>query len=306
MDEFPPLSPALSGRRIPFNGLSCYAAGSGAPLLLIHSVNAAASAAEMRPLYEHYRHRRSVFALDLPGFGFSDRSNRRYTPRLMTDALHSTVLMIRRICGAQPIDAVALSLGCEFLARAAWEAPAPFGRLGFISPTGLDDHTERRAPAGRTREIPLLHALLRQRLWAQSLYDRLTRPKTIRHYLERSFGGSDIDEPMAAYAVATARQPGARHAPLAFIAGRLFSADIHTVYDGLAQPVWLSHGDRGDFTDYQALPLVPATRRWKRTVFRTGALPHVQASREFCALCDEFLLDRRPDPARLDVLASMR
>lgn len=297
MDNTLTLPPALSGQRIPFNGLSCYAAGHGAPLLLVHSVNAAASAAEMRPLYEHHRQRRTVFALDLPGFGFSDRSDRDYTPRLMTDALHRAVRLIRRICGAQPVDAIALSLGCEFLARAAYEAPAHFRRLGFISPTGLDDHHVRREPEGRTREIRGLHALLRQRLWAQALYNRLTRPRTIRHDLERSFGGPHIDDAMAAYAVVTARQPGARHAPLHFLAGKLFSDDIHRIYDGLDQPVWLSHGDRGDFSDFRALPLVPATRRWKRTVFRTGALPHVEAPREFCALSDNFL--RGPQAAAL-------
>ena len=37
------------------------------PLLLIHSVNAAASAAEVRPLFEHYRRERRVIAMELPG-----------------------------------------------------------------------------------------------------------------------------------------------------------------------------------------------------------------------------------------------
>jgi pimeloyl-ACP methyl ester carboxylesterase len=46
------------------------------PMLLVHSVNASASAAEMAPLFDYYRQSRSVYALDLPGFGFSDRSDR--------------------------------------------------------------------------------------------------------------------------------------------------------------------------------------------------------------------------------------
>ena len=36
-----------------------------------------------------------------------------------------------------------------------------------------------------------------------------------------------------------------------FIAGCLFSRDIQTVYERLTPPVWLSHGVRGDFTDYR-------------------------------------------------------
>ena len=105
------LPAAVSGDRREFASragrLSYYVAGSGAPLLLVHSVNAAASAAEVRPLHEHYRATRTVFSLDLPGYGFSDRTNRAYTPRLMTDALHAMVEQIRLRCGDGPIDALA-------------------------------------------------------------------------------------------------------------------------------------------------------------------------------------------------------
>ena len=41
------------------------------PLLLVHSVNAVGSAAEVLPLFNHYRNSRPVYALDLPGFGGS-------------------------------------------------------------------------------------------------------------------------------------------------------------------------------------------------------------------------------------------
>ena len=62
-------------------------------------------------------------AVDLPGFGDSLRSDRVYNPRLMTDALHTVAAQIRQRCGtAAPLDALALSLSCEFLARAASDA----------------------------------------------------------------------------------------------------------------------------------------------------------------------------------------
>jgi hypothetical protein len=72
MDTPPPALPAaVSGERFEFASragrLSAYVAGEGPPLLLLHSVNAAASAAEVRPLHEHYRATRTVFSLDLPG-----------------------------------------------------------------------------------------------------------------------------------------------------------------------------------------------------------------------------------------------
>src|SRR3712207_5691746 len=87
-----PLTPAGSGERREVTGragrLSYYVAGEGPPLLLIHSINAAGSAYEVRPIFEPMRQRHRVFAVDLPGFGFSDRRERNYSVRLYADAVH--------------------------------------------------------------------------------------------------------------------------------------------------------------------------------------------------------------------------
>ncbi len=273
------LPPALAGERLTFQGLSCYVAGQGPPLLLLHSVNATASAAEVRPLYERCRERHTVFALDLPGFGFSDRSARPYTPRLMADALHATTAQMRRRCGPGPVD-----------------APACFNRLALVSPSGLSGTTPRRGPPGATRELPLLHALLTAPGWGPGLFRQLTRPALVRRFLEGASGSRQIDEAMWDYALRNARQPGAWRAPLQFLAGRLFSADIHTVYESIPHPVWLSHGVQGDFADFRALPTLPRLAAWRHTVFLTGALPYAERLRAFMGLLEDFL-ERAPPMA---------
>lgn len=287
--QAPALPPALVSERIEFGGVGCYIAGSGPPLVLVHSINAAASAAEMRPLFERYRATRTVFAPDLPGFGYSARSDRRYDPRLMTDALHALAEQVRRRSGTVPIDALAASLGCEFLARAAVEQPATWGHLALVSPTGLNGTRPRRGPPGSTRAMPWLHAVLSARPWAEALYRSLTRPAVIRYFLQRTWGGKSVDETLWAYDVLTARQPGARFAPLHFLSGSLFSQDIHRIYETLTQPVWMSHGVRGDFTDFSGKSLVHDRGNWRTTVFQTGALPYFEASAAFFREFDAFL-----------------
>jgi len=285
------LPPALAGERVRFDGVSCYVAGSGPPLILVHSVNAASSAAEMRPVFERYRSSRTVYAIDLPGFGFSDRSDRPYTPRVMTDALQSLADRVREHCGRAPIDAVASSLGCEFLARAAVERSQVWGRLALVSPTGLDGNTPRRGKPGSTRGKPWLYALLRARPWSEKLYRALTRPGVIRYFLQRTWGSAAIDEVLWNYDVRSSHQPGARFAPLYFLAGGLFSQDIHRIYESLWQPVWMSHGVRGDFTDFRGKALIHDRGNWRTTVFECGALPYFERPAEFFAELDEFLYD---------------
>ena len=287
------LPAAVSGDRhefaSPAGRLSFYVAGSGAPLLLVHSVNAAASAAEIRPLHEHYRATRTVFSLDLPGYGFSDRSDRDYTPRLMTDALHAVVEQIRMRCRNGPVDALACSLSCEFLARAAVEQPAAFRSLALVSPTGFSGTRPRRGAPGTTRANPWLLAALRGPGWGGALFHALTRPGVIRYFLRRTWGSRAIDEELWHYDVLTTRCPGAEHAPLHFLSGSLFSADIGNVYEQLALPVWMSHGVRGDFTDYRGKSRVETRPNWRCTVFETGAMPFFEVEAKFSATYDAFL-----------------
>ena len=290
-----PLPPAVSGERLAFDSpagrLSVYFAGSGPALLLVHSINAAGSAAEVRPLHEHFRATHTVFSIDLPGYGWSERSDRAYTPRLMTDALHAVTAQIQQRCGPAAFDALALSLSTEFLARAAVERPSHYRSLALVSPTGFSGRRAWREAPGRTRGMPWLYRALRGpgAAWGGAVFRGLTRPGVIRYFLRRTYGAPDIDEEMWRYAVLTTQQAGAEHAPLCFLAANLFSADIHTVYEQLGLPVWMSHGVRGDFTDYRGKAVVEQRANWQFSVFPTGAMPYFEVPERFCTEYGAFL-----------------
>jgi pimeloyl-ACP methyl ester carboxylesterase len=298
------LPPGVSGERRDFRSkvgwLSHYSAGPGAsePLLLVHSVNAAGSAYEVAPLYEHYGKRRKVYALDLPGFGFSERSDRDYTPRLMTDAIHAMVAEIRRIHGDAPIDVLALSLASEFVARAASEAPEAFRSVALISPTGFDRNTPERAPPGSTRARPGLRNALSIPLWSRAVFDLLTSKPSIRYFLEKTWGSKQIDDGLLEYDYLTTHQPGAQHAPYSFVSGFLFSRDIQRVYQSLELPVWVAYGVRGDFTDYSKTRIFATKQNWTLRIFSTGALPHFEVLDEVTQSYDAFLADASQRTAR--------
>jgi pimeloyl-ACP methyl ester carboxylesterase len=302
MTDATPLPSPLAGERLDLQGpagrVAAFVSGSEAsrpPLLLVHSVNAAATAAEVRPVFDHARATRCVMAIDLPGFGLSDRSDRAYSPRLMTDAVLQAAQALQARCGGQAVDVLGVSLGCEFVARAASELPALFRRVALVSPTGLRGTKARRGPPGSVIGPPWVLKLLKGPGWGAPLFRGLTRPDVIAYFLRRTWGSRDIDQALWRYDVLTTRVPGAEHAPLHFLAARLFSADITTIYEALTQPVWMSHGTRGDFTDYRGkTALLQQRPNWHCTVFpETGALMYFERPDAFHAALDAFLGEPR-------------
>jgi pimeloyl-ACP methyl ester carboxylesterase len=288
------LPEALNGLRRTLSSdagtLSYYVAGAGEPLLLIHSVNAAASAYEVRPLFEHYKASRRVYALELPGFGFSERGDRAYTPRLYTDAILAMLDEIRRDRGADEVDAVALSLSDEFLARAAQERPGRFRSLALITPTGFAHGEQLYGAPGQTRGSRWGYRLLATPLWRQTLFDLLTTKPSIQYFLGKTFGSQRVvDQGLAEYCYLSAHQPGAPFAPYHFLSGLLWSADIDRVYESLELPVYLAYGIRGQFSNVQDLSNVRGRANWTIRPFNTGGMPYFEDLPAFIDGYDAFL-----------------
>ncbi|WP_288404167.1 alpha/beta fold hydrolase [uncultured Deinococcus sp.] len=247
------LRPALSGERrsllLPgFGRVNYYAdpRGTGRPLVLTHSVNAAASAYEMKPLWDSYAGTRPVYALEWPGFGSSARPDVTYTPELMASALRALVDEL-----GEDVDVVSLSLGSEFVARAALQ-DSRIRTLALISPSGFGQ------PRGGTQRAA-------EEDGGAALYNRLnsvgdllygairTRP-SIQYFLSRSFRGP-VPGDVIDYSTETSRQPGAKYAPLYFISGRLFGADAYgDLYSKLNIPTLVLY-DQDGFVSFDRLPL---------------------------------------------------
>jgi pimeloyl-ACP methyl ester carboxylesterase len=267
-----------------------YTAGEGAPLLLIHSINAAASAYEVKPVFDHMRATRRVYALDLPGYGLSDRSRRRYDIRLFTDAIHDALDSIALEHGDTPVDVMAVSLSCEFAARAATERPARFRTLTFVTPTGFNKSSASlRGRSGSTREVPGIYGFVNVPIWRQALYDLLVSRRSIAFFLRKTQGSRDIDPGLLDYDYLTTHQPGARHAPYAFVSGRLFSGDVRTLYEGLHLPIWVPHATKGDFADFTETRWAEKRANWRFQPFDAGALIYFQQREAFLKGFEEFL-----------------
>lgn len=259
--------------------MSFYADDSapGRPLLLIHSVNAAASAYEMAPIFEQYRAQRPVFALELPGFGFSERAERGYNADVFVQAILDFV--DGELGDAEAFDVVALSLSCEFAAIAAVEQPSAFRSLTLIAPTGFS--------GDQPSESERLYRAVTFPLWAQAFYDLLVSRPSIDYFLGKAFAGP-VDRGLAEYAHVTSHRPGARNVPAAFIAGKLFTPDILDGYSALRQPV-LAFCDGSDYAPSELLPVFASDHGWTvHCIDGAKAMPHFEQRAATFAAMDDF------------------
>jgi pimeloyl-ACP methyl ester carboxylesterase len=250
-----------------------------APMLFLHSINLAASSYEVKPLYEHYAHERSVYALDMPGYGLSERGERTYTPALFRDAISDFISL--ELHGA-PVDAVALSLSSEFLALAAEQRPELFRSLTFISPTGLSS-----CGPEMSQHDTLLKLLLDPR-WSRIIYDTFTSRFGLKYLLQK-LQRHQLDRGLLHYAYVTSHQPEAQVAPFHYLAGKLYTPDIISVYQSLIQPVLAVYGQsrRTQFDRVDSLHTKP---NWRIAEFKQcGEFVHFDDPRGVIAQIDRHL-----------------
>ena len=253
----------------------------GTPLVLLHSINAAPSAMEIRPLFEHYRDKRPVMAPDLPGFGLSDRPAVSYSSvqyaRWIAEWLRDFKSPTRR--GRAVVDRASL-----------WPAPSleqgtRIRSLTLISPTGMGTASPPSLPNGSR-----LDRLLNSRWVGQPLLFRaLTTKASIRWFLNKAFVGP-TPEYLVQYAWETARQPGAHRVPLKFLTFNLFTDQaMSRLYSRLTLPCLVLYDDDPNIGFERVPELNDANGQWtiKRLVPSMG-LPHWELPLDTISALDDF------------------
>lgn len=242
--------------------------GTGRPLLLLHSINAAPSAFEVSPFFDRLTLDRPLYAPDLPGFGRSARADRPYRPEFFATA----ILQMIDAIGADSVDVLALSTTAEFAARAARDAPARIASLVLVSPTGLSRRRDAPSKAG-----PRVLRVFRTPGIGSTLYRLLRTRPSIRFFLDMAFEGRAPDA-MVAYACKTTRMPGASHAPFYFLSGQMFAPDaVGELYRPLTQPVLVLY-DQDPNISFDYLDEVLETgHAWQaERIPGTRGLPHFE------------------------------
>jgi pimeloyl-ACP methyl ester carboxylesterase len=241
------------------------------PLIFLHNFGGGASAYEWSKVYPAFAATHRIIAPDLIGWGQSAHPVRDYQ---VDDYLIALAEFISQAADS-PVPVVASSLTGAIAIRLAVERPELFQSLFLVCPSGFADFGQdsgRRLPLNVIR-TPLLNSLI-YTLGA-------TNDLAVRNFLVQFLFANPervSDEIVAAY-LASAQQPKAEYAALAFLRGDLYF-DLALYIRQLTVPTVMFWGEEAQFTDIKLgrrlASLNPQSIRGFEAIAGTGVLPHLE------------------------------
>jgi pimeloyl-ACP methyl ester carboxylesterase len=289
----PPLVSTLPGESLyfptPEGDLYYKKIGDGPPLILVHGIGAGCSSFEWRNVIGSLSEKYTVYALDLLGFGKSDKPALSYTPELLMDGLDSFCREIVGVGdGRGEADIIASSLSAAFVIALSQRDPSLFRRLVLVSPTGFEALAAPPHPlaSGAT------YAALKTPVLGTSAYNAIASRAGMREYLTRRIYHHPeyvTDDIVTQYHTA-AHQPGSDNVLPAFASGRL-NLDVAALFPGVVDLpliVWGRHAKETPL--HQAEPFLAANPNAKLEVIEeAGMLPHDENPHAFLAAVRPFL-----------------
>lgn len=259
----------------------------GPPLIFIHGVGAGASSFMWRKSFDELARDFRVYALDLLGFGLSEKpANASYSADLYVELITD---FIREVSGF-PANVVATSLGAAYAIRVADEHPELIRSMVLNSPTGADKLNTRPGMTGAA-----FYGLLQSPVLGTSFYNVMASERGIRDYSRKHlfYDHRRVTDRFIANLYASSHQQGAQHAIAAFLSGYL-NTDTRAAFARLTQRVVLVWGKQ-DLTNPigQAITLVQSNPRATLEVFDyCRMLPEQEHPEKFNALVRNSFLAR--------------
>ena len=289
----PPLTSKLAGGEIrywptPDGDVFYKKAGDGPPLLLVHGIGAGCSSYEFRHIFETLAAHHTVYALDLLGFGKSDKPGLTYTHETFIHLIDAFSRQVMRVGdGRGEADVIATSLSAAYVISAAQRDPSLFRRLVLICPTGIEELAKPAGPAASA-----VRGLFKSPILGATLYNAITSKLGIRSYLARHIyaNPSTVTEELVEQYHTAAHQPGGENVLPSFISGFL-NIDIREAFKNVVDLPLIVWGQQAKETPVsQAEAFLVANPNAKLEVIQdAGMLPHEEQPEAFLAAVRPFL-----------------
>ena len=158
--------------------------GSGTPLLLLHDLTAGSSSYEFCKIIDELAEKHEVYAVDLLGYGLSDKPNITYTSYLY---VQSIIDFIKNVIGKNT-DILATGDSSSIAVMCAHNDGEVIDRIVLINPQSINQLN--RIPSKRTK---LLKLLIDTPVLGTFVYNMLTTKEAFRKlFAEKYFYNSGI------------------------------------------------------------------------------------------------------------------
>lgn len=214
---------------------------AGPPLVFIHGIGAGSSSFMWRKNFDDLAGDFRVYALDLLGFGFSDKpAAAPYSADLYVELITD---FIREVSGF-PVNVIASSLGAAYAIRVADEHPELIDSMVLNGPTASDALNRRPGMAGAA-----FYGLLQSPVLGTSFYNVMASERSIRDFARDNlfYDHRRVTDRLVTNLYASSHQPGAQHAIAAYLAGYL-NTDTRSPFSRLRQRVVLVWGKQDSTT----------------------------------------------------------
>lgn len=305
----PPLTSKLDGGEIryfptPDGDVFYKKAGDGPPLLLVHGIGAGASSAEWENVWHALSEKYTVYALDLLGFGKSDKPSLFYTAENYLSLIDDFCRQVLRVGdGRGEADVIATSLSAAYVIALSQRDPSIFRRLVLICPTGIEELASDPTLSSRA-----VHRIFKAPVVGTSLYNLIASKGGIRNYLKsRLFADPTrvTDEMVDTYHV-SAHQPGGENVLPSFLSGYMnidISEEFKKIVD-LPLIVWGRQAVETPVGNAEAFLLANPNAKLE-VIEDAGMLPHVEQPEAFLAAVRPFLAAADPAPAAQEAEAAV-
>lgn len=217
--------------------------GSGSPILLIHSLDPSANMSEWIPTAAALAKSHSVYVMDLPGCGFSDKNTVDYSIYMYALAVNDFVE--NRICRrheTKGIEAFASSSASDILICAGVLMPKLYAGLGFINPQAME--TTYCNPTTNPLLVKSIRTVYNTPVIGSFIYNMNYSRKNISRNLSNIPNLDDTKREELADSMYEAAHTGGYYGRFLFssIHGNLLNMDIKRMLEKLSTPVLIVTG----------------------------------------------------------------
>ena len=226
-----------------FGDISYKHYGSGSPVLLIHALEPSANMSEWIPTALELAKTNSVYVIDLPGCGYSDKSTVDYSVYMYALAINDFVK--NRICRSHEtngIHAVASATSAPLLLSAAVLMPKLYSGISFVNPVRMDNAYCN--PSTNPYIVKGLCAVYNAPVIGSFIYNMQYNRKAILRSVSAIPGLDDDEKEKLADSMYEASHSGGYYGRFLYssIHGNLLNVDIKRLLDKLNTPLLIVSG----------------------------------------------------------------